>query len=440
MTTTRVRALSVDTAQGHAGMLTKESRHVFAYETGDSSHEVSLIMPIRAETYADTPMLPVFAMNRPEGYLLDKIQRAFKHHQLSDMALLAITGENQIGRLRYRVPEKPPRAKRAEIGLTELLRIGSERGLFDHLVETYLEAGISGFQPKVMIPDADRVEPGDETPDAADRNATFVGEKATAPTPSLILKTSGEDYPNLAVNEFLCMDAARRAGIAVPKFWLSDDRSIFVMERFDVDGGVQFGFEDMAVLMRKNHTERNFKYSSSYENVARMIALQCRENAVESLKRFFEYFALSVLVRNGDAHLKNFGLLYEHPAAEVAPRLAPLFDVVTTSVYLHENQRTGVQVADRTMALKLNKSVSYPTRDELYTFGRTFCHVSDPAAVIQRIGDAMADALTQEGWRLDTPFREALRVQWDQGRGSLAQDKVFGARPPRASAVPSRSR
>lgn len=370
-------------------------------------------MPIRAETYAATPMLPVFAMNRPEGYLLERIQRAFKHVQLDDMALLAITGSNQIGRLRYEELGRPAQSKRAEVGLSTLLRIGNEEGLFEYLVDTYLESGISGFQPKVMIPDADRTEP------------TAMGEKITATTPNLILKASGDDYPYLTVNEYLCMDAARRSGITVPKFWLSDDNGLFVMERFDLEGGSQLGFEDMAVLMGKNHTERNFKYTGSYEGIAKAIRLYCGGNTDESLGRFFEYFVLSVMVRNGDAHLKNFGLLYEHPASEAAPRLSPLFDVVTTSVYKYENQKTGFEVADRTMALKLNKAVAYPQHAELCAFGRNICHVSNPASVIERIADAMSATLAAQGARLPRDFLGALCSEWDAGRSAVEPIRVF---------------
>jgi serine/threonine-protein kinase HipA len=413
VTTNRVRELIVSTPQGVAGSLTKESRHVFAYNTRERACQVSLTMPFRAETYAETPMLPAFAMNRPEGFLLERIQRAFKHVQLDDMALLAITGGNQIGRLRYAELGKAQRGKKAEVGLSTLLATGSEAGLFEHLVDTYLESGISGFQPKVMIPDADKAGHGK------------VSEKTTAATPSLILKAAGDDYPHLPVNEYLCMSAARRAGIRVPQFWLSDDRSLFVMERFDLENDLQLGFEDMAVLMGKNQAQPNFKYSSSYENIALAIGLNCGENTGESLTRFFEYFALSVMVRNGDAHLKNFGLIYEHPEAAEPPRLSPLFDVVTTSVYRHENQKTGVEKADRTMALKLNKSVSYPTRRELNEFGRNICHVQDPGAVIERIADAMSATLEEEGSRMPREFLAQLRSEWDAGRFSVAPTKVF---------------
>ncbi|MCA8198528.1 type II toxin-antitoxin system HipA family toxin [Burkholderia vietnamiensis] len=418
--TTRVRELRVTTPQGEAGTLTKESRHVFAYGSREPDRQVSLTMPLRAESYAATPMLPAFAMNRPEGFLLERIQRAFKHVQLDDMALLAITGGNQIGRLRYTEPGKARQGKKAEVGLATLLSTGSQAGLFEYLVDTYLESGISGFQPKVMIPDADR------------EDASPVGEKATATTPSLILKSAGEDYPHLAVNEYLCMSAAKRAGIEVPNFWLSDDQTLFVMERFDVVGDQQLGFEDMAVLMGKNHMEPNFKYSGSYENVVKAISVYCGEHVDESRARFFEYLALSVMVRNGDAHLKNFGLLYEHPHAPEAPRLSPLFDVVTTTVYRYQSQRTGMEHTDRTIALKLNKSVSYPLRDELHAFGRNLCHVQDPATVTERIADAMSATLAEEGDRLPKEFLSNFREEWDAGRASFEPARVFAARPPAA--------
>lgn len=413
MTTNRVRELVVSTPQGEAGTLTKESRHVFAYGTRKLERQVSLTMPLRAETYAETPLLPAFAMNRPEGFLLERIQRTFKHIQLDDMALLSITGGNQIGRLRYAQRGKAVPLKKAEVGLAMLLSTGSQAGLFEHLVETYLDSGISGFQPKVMIPDADQV------------GNSRVDEKTTATTPSLILKAAGDDYPHLPVNEYLCMSAARRAGIQVPQFWLSEDQSLFVMERFDVEGDKQLAFEDMAVLMGKNHLQPNFKYSSSYEKIALAIGIHCGSNAADSLARFFEYVALSVMVRNGDAHLKNFGLLYEYPEAAEPPRLSPLFDVVTTSVYRYENQRTGIVMADRTMALKLHKTVRYPTHDELLAFGRDTCHVQYPAAVIERIADAMSITLSEESARLPASFVADMRAEWDVGRLSVAPPRVF---------------
>jgi len=406
----KIKRLEISTPQGESGLLEKESRFVFNYTHPEQDREVSLIMPHRAESYADTALPPIFAMNRPEGYLYEKLWERFgKAVALDDMRLLALTGSNQIGRLRYREPGREMPPLRPEVGLSTLLASGASVELFDHLVSAYLTSGISGFQPKVLMPDAEG-EPGQSI---IDKSTTF--------TPDLIVKAAGEDYAFLAQNEFLCMSAAKKAGIRVPDFWLSNDGSLFVMRRFDLDGGQPLGFEDMAVLLRKTARE---KYLSSYETIAQLIGLLCGANRNESLARFFDYVTLSVLVRNGDAHLKNFGLLYRHPGAAPAA-LAPLFDVVTTSVYDFEDPQSGRILSDRTLALKLNKKREYPTRKALLQFGRTVCGVAQPEAVIDRIATAMQEVLHDEKHRVDGDFLGRMRKEWEGGCDAVRPAMVF---------------
>ncbi|RKE37710.1 serine/threonine-protein kinase HipA [Paraburkholderia sp. BL23I1N1] len=419
----KIKRLIVGTPQGDAGDLTKESRFAFNYTTAERAREVSLLMPIRAESYAETVLPSVFAMNQPEGFLLDKLRERFaKVVDLDDMRLLALTGENQIGRLRYREPDEKPMPIRAEVGLNTLLRSGASDELFDFLVDVYLRSGISGFQPKIMLPDADALA------DAAEPVATAyrVVEKATAFTPDLIVKAAGEGYPDLAQNEFLCMDAARIAGIEVPDFWLSDDGSLFIMRRFDLRGPekLQLGFEDMAAMTLRSADR---KYEGSYEQLAKVIGWYCGENRSESLSRLFEYVAMSVMVRNGDAHLKNFGLLYEHPHSAV-PRLAPLFDVVTTSVYPVRDPQSGRTLTDRTMALKLNKDRQYPMRKELVEFGRNVCLVQRPEIVLDRISSAMRQSLDTHRERIEPRLFEKISVEWDSGMMSVEPAKIFTGR------------
>ncbi len=409
----KLKTLIVGTPQGDAGRLTKESRFAFNYDTAERAREVSLVMPYRAESYADTALPSVFAMNRPEGYLLDKLRERFgKYMRLDDMRLLAITGANQIGRLRYFVPEAQREPVRAELGLSTLLSTGASDELFDHLVNLYLSSGISGFQPKVMMPDADVPTP--------------LAEKSTEVTPDLIVKAAGEDYAHLAQNEFLCMAAAREAGMTVPEFWLSDNGSLFVMRRFDLEGDVrrQLGFEDMAVLLGRSAEQ---KYLGSYERIAEMIGYLCAENRAESLARFFDYVALSVMVRNGDAHLKNFGLIYDRPGGR-APSLAPLFDVVTTTVYAHVDPQSGRTLTDQTLALKFDKQRTYPDRKALVTFGRTVCGVARPEHVIDRIETAMRTTLDAHASRIDPEFLRAIRQEWEQGYTALRPERRFAVR------------
>ncbi|MCL2297730.1 MAG: type II toxin-antitoxin system HipA family toxin [Proteobacteria bacterium] len=404
----RTRALDVSTPQGVSGALTKESQHVFNYGTDRRDCETSLTMPLRRESYTSTPMLPAFAMNLPEGYLFHHLtQRLAKLGRVDDMKLLEVTGNRQIGRLRFSLPGEEHARPAPQIGLQRLLKEERSKELFEHLLNSYFDAGVAGVQPKVLIPDADR---------SPVRSLPTERMARTLPTSDLIVKTS-EEYPFLAQNEFLCMDAARRAGVDVPEFWLSDSGELFIIKRFDIkEDGQPLGFEDMPVLMGKyRDPSGHYKYQGSYELVSTVIASRCPD--VDSLRRYFEYVALSVLVRNGDAHLKNFGLLYEHPDSADPPKLAPLYDVVTTTVYEFANP-AGAPVVDREMALRLSKSRRYPTREALFRLA-SLCHVQRPAEVLDRLIEGMRASMKANKDRVNKAFADKMAREWEGGIRSI---------------------
>lgn len=119
----KIKRLLVTTPQGESGVLDKESRFVFNYGSGDRAREVSLTMPIRAESYASGALLMPFAMNKPEGWLYRQIvERMAKHEAVDDMRLLAIVGSNQIGRLSNTLPGESRTPTRAQNNPSALRR------------------------------------------------------------------------------------------------------------------------------------------------------------------------------------------------------------------------------------------------------------------------------------------------------------------------------
>jgi serine/threonine-protein kinase HipA len=411
---TKIKHLRVSTPQGDAGDLRKESRYVFNYTATQRPCEISLTMPIRAESYASGGLLPVFEMNRPEGYLLSKIEEAFaKSGPLDDMSLLALVGGTQIGRLNYTQPDQPARRARTGISRKELLTHKASNELFDQLVAIYFESGISGVQPKVLVPETESSSP--------------ITHRATVTHSNLIVKASGSEFLHLTQNEYLCMSAAKRAGISVPDFALSNDGGLFITERFDLRDGQPLGFEDMAVLTGKTNRD---KYQGSYENVAKAIRLYCEPGAaVGQLQQFFQYVALMVMVRNGDGHLKNFGLLYEQPQNVASICLAPLYDVVTTSIYDLAGGVSQIAKYDRTLALNFGRTRVYPSRQSLLNFGKTICLVKDPEKVIERCADAMSETLKAERDRVPSVLLKSMGDAWDEGRSSVALAHVFATAP-----------
>jgi serine/threonine-protein kinase HipA len=255
--------------------------------------------------------------------------------------------------------------------------------------------GVAGVQPKLMLP-----------------------SRASVPVPDLIVKTAGADFPGLAANEYLCLSAAKAAGLQVPMFALNDDAPMLLIDRFDLeDNTKRLGFEDIAALMGLRVHDRlsNRKYLGSYEDVAEVVRLMGGRHVKDNLARLYEQIVLSLMVRNGDAHLKNFGLLYDDPAH---PWLSLLFDVATTTIY-RTRRPGGVQDVDRTMALKLRRgkhgaSRAYPTTEELIAFGRECCGVREPMEAVRRIAEGMRETLVAAAndERIGRALWASLREQW----------------------------
>ena len=376
----KIRLLDVHIGGERRGELLHQSQLLFKYLRDDPTQaEVGLLMPPTRLLYQSNTLFPVMDQNLPEGYLMQRIRESYPKQPLTAMHLLALAGENGIGRLGFHVPgiERPQPIR--PLSRTELLRTRFGPEAFESLVQAYLSTGIgiSGVQPKILVPD-----------------------RATVPVPNLIVKTGSDSYPGLAANEYLCLGVARRAGIETPGFDLSDDGQLLLLDRFDLDeNGLRLGFEDVASLMglcvRDALSDR--KYQGSYEMIAdslKMIGLSAHD-----LSRFFEQVALTVMIRNGDGHLKNFGILYRG-ADDV--RLSPVYDVVTTAIYRYTRYEGGPELEDRTLALRLfrkSPSKTYPLPDELLQFGRKICGVQKAETVLKRIAQAMSEVL--EHARLD---------------------------------------
>lgn len=269
---------------------------------------VSLTMPVQLESYRWTRGLPpFFLMNLPEGYQKDILRTKLgPHADVTDVGLLALTGRRTIGRVRV-LPKGQSLARATDdLELATLLATPDSR---DHLLKYLgdtLGEGVSGVMPKTLA------------------------MKATAIADGYLLKTGPADLPGLAINEFLCLQVARRAkGLLVPDAQLSRDGQVIAIRRFDrPDDGKCVGVEDFCALKGIDPIE---KYRSSLEEVARLLTTYVTpQNAPDSALRLFKLWCLNYALRNADAHLKNYALTYTS-RADVA--LAPVYDIVTVTAY-----------------------------------------------------------------------------------------------------------
>ncbi|MCF6300681.1 MAG: type II toxin-antitoxin system HipA family toxin [Proteobacteria bacterium] len=343
------------------GRLSKlEYKHVFSYYSNpeanseNSEQALSLTMPLRTESYSYPDLHPLFQMNLPEGHLRQAIERATaKKYGSDDLTMLTLLGTNQIGRLSYAIAGEPLQVKSQNIPDLKSLLNSEDANLFVQLLQQYAtSSGVAGVQPKVLMDIKTKIE-----------------GKATLPLQSYIVKSWGNEYPELGCNEFACLTLAKAAGLPVADFYLSDNAKLLISKRFDYDRVYKpLGFEDFCVLQAKITKE---KYDASIESCANTIVQFVspifRQRA---LYDFFKLTLVNVLVRNGDAHLKNIGIIYKDlyqykqgQLPKTERKLAPFFDIVSTVPYIPAD----------TMALSLTGSKRWPKWKVLQKFANQHC-------------------------------------------------------------------
>ena len=322
----------------------KDREFIFNYS---EDNPISLTMPYSTKSYTSHYHLhPIFDMSMPEGYLFSLLKNLIikEHGEINDFILFE---HLSLGIESYLTYEKGEASKKKISFDLETILNEKDENLFAKLVESFLnQSAIAGVQPKVLAQ---------------------LKDKATLSTKEYIVKSFSQEYPHLAENEYFCMSALNHAGIITPKFWLSASKKLFVMEKFTYikNSDAFYGFEEFCVLFEFNKEK---KYKGSYEKIAKAI-YQISTQKKEDLTQFFKMMVMSYLLKNGDAHLKNFGILY---TADKQKRfLAPAYDVVNTVIYLPKDKP----------ALTLFGKKIWFSKDELIKFGTQYCMLNQKEAV-----------------------------------------------------------
>ncbi|CAG0961513.1 serine/threonine-protein kinase HipA [Anaerolineae bacterium] len=155
-----------------------------------------------------------------------------------------------------------------------------------------------------------------------------------------IVKLPDPIYPEVPRNELAMMTLAQAVGIDVPEIrlvnrdqleslpervWAGNEGYAYAVKRFDRGPERELIHIEDVAQVREFYPDA--KYLGSFETVA---ALVYRRRDIEALREFARRLAFNVLIGNGDAHLKNWSLIYHDPRI---PTLAPAYDLVATFVY-----------------------------------------------------------------------------------------------------------
>jgi serine/threonine-protein kinase HipA len=143
-----------------------------------------------------------------------------------------------------------------------------------------------------------------------------------------ILKPQVQAFANLPENEELCMTIADDIGIDVPAHCLLHlkDRSLaYVVKRFDRGGRRKIHQEDFSQILEKQD-----KYNGSVEEIGKKLKTASEVPGLD-VQLFFERVVFNFLIGNGDAHVKNYSVIYNE---EGLARLAPAYDLACSRIVI----------------------------------------------------------------------------------------------------------
>jgi serine/threonine-protein kinase HipA len=307
---------------------------------------LSLSMPKQVRSHGDRTVTPWLRGLLPDNdAVLVRWARQFHVSASSPFSLLASpVGEDCAGAVQFVAPDDAERLLQQQGDITWL----SEDEIGERLRELKADStawlgksftgqfSLAGAQAKTAL---------------LFRNGRWGIPSGATPT-SHILKPAVVGLDDHDLNEHLCLDAARRAGLVVARTDVArfDEESAIVVSRYD---RVQVGERLVRVHQEDLCQALGFPPSRKYENEGGPTPVQIVEllrmamptrAADDAVWRFVDALAWNWLIAGTDAHSKNYSLLL----AGNDVRLAPLYDIASALPYgVHEKKlRLAMKLGD----------------------------------------------------------------------------------------------
>lgn len=275
---------------------------------------------------------PVLSNLLPEGVLRDFLSQAMKVHRDSEFALLSWLGRDLPGAL---VADPIPASEIPQLALKHHGKI--EPSVID-IPDTRAHFSLAGIQMKFSMRDQD---------------GRYITGDQHAPG-DWIIKTPSTLHPFVPLNEYTAMTLAALAGVDIPDIKLipmsnietlasinlPDEPLAYGIRRYDrLPGNERVHSEDFAQVFFAYAHDKYHK--ASYDQIGKLIyrnSAHGQRDAVQMAIRLL----VNVLLANGDAHLKNWSMIYrDGKQAE----LSPAYDVVTTKAYIADERHYALNLA-----------------------------------------------------------------------------------------------
>jgi len=273
------------------------------------------------EIYSSRMKLPPFFSNLlPEGVLREYMVKRLKIHHDHEFDILMALGASLPGAIRALPADELPKA-------AINYRPGPTHAAAD---ETSIKFSLGGSQLKFSM---------------IERGGLFTLDDGKE---EWIVKPPRPTHPNVPANEYTMMRLAAAAGIQTPEVRLVklDDIELgglvglsipqwetwaYAIKRYDRTAEGRVHVEDFAQVFNV-YADQEYQ-ATNYDTVGRLI-FDLFPNRFEQLAEFIRRLVVNILIGNGDAHLKNWSVIYKD---KVTPQLSPAYDLVSTIHYVQND-------------------------------------------------------------------------------------------------------
>lgn len=398
-----MRALDVYLHRKQVGQLLRGqgAQLSFTYESGWVEHgaPISLSLPLRAEPFSDPECRPFFSGLLPEGDFLRAVARALGVSAENPFSVLEQIGGECAGAVSLAAPGVAPPFDRSPP--PRWLQTGDLKQLLEELPMRPLLIGIDGDEVLRLSLAGTR----NKLPVLAQEKR--LGITRGKPPSSHIVKKPDLDLPELVANEAYCLALARASGLEAAKAnpIAAGKQEGLLVERYDrattseEEGKVRrLHQEDFCQALGLGPEQ---KYQGEGGPGVADCATLLRTHAAapgKDLLAFLDALLFNLMIRNSDAHGKNYSLLLD---GDGTPRLAPLYDLLSASVY---GGRYG-----RKMAMKYGGE--YRPR---YLRGRHLDRLAGELAISERTVRSCAVELSTRVLSARPEARRSLPDAWQE--------------------------
>jgi serine/threonine-protein kinase HipA len=320
-----VQSLPIHFSGRLVGELTHDRGRLGLRYVPGAADDLARRLPRRKDPYSDQECRAFIANLLPEGDWRGILCRRLELPFGDDFELLRWLGHDCAGAVTF----DDPSLEQSGDAYTPLAEPELRRWLKDPLVRpspreaSGLRRALAGAQDKLILHLAEG-EP-------------YLCERG-APSTVIVKPDIPGPFELSALNELFCMQLASAIGLSAPRsFWFA---GAFAVERFDrvFEGSrlCRLHQEDFAQLLGLPPVQ---KYAVGWRDCFALVDRHLAD-AEAARKQLIERLFFNLLVGNGDAHGKNFALLF----GPGGPGLAPAYDILCTQIYPSLSEAYAMQV------------------------------------------------------------------------------------------------